>query len=115
MQQTICPSLYFGHVKMKLVSMATLYAILKNGGCTNKINNMLAATQPKIQNLVPDYILDIYLLSYDQQCKLSNYANNLICIFMNINKKSCKCLESRKELPINLLILVIIYQCFMLL
>ena len=37
----------------------------------------------------------IYLLSYDQQCKLSNYANNLICIFMNINKKKLQ--MSRKS------------------
>ena len=55
MRQNICTLLYFGHVEMKLVSMAThLICDSQEWGCTNKINNMSAATQPKIQNLVPD-------------------------------------------------------------
>ena len=36
MRQNICPLLYFGRVEMKLVSMATHYAILKNGGVPTK-------------------------------------------------------------------------------
>ena len=111
MQQIICPLLYFGNVKMNLVSMATHNAILKNGG---------VPTKSTICQLLFDlkYIIWYQIrhipFSYDQQCKFSNYANNLICIFMNINKKS-KCLKSCKESSINLLILVPTYQCFMLL
>ena len=54
MRQNICPLTYFGHVNIKLVSMATPIMRFSRMGCTNKINNMSAATQPKILNRVPD-------------------------------------------------------------
>ena len=77
MLQNICPLTYFGHVKMKLVSMATHNAILKNGGVPTKslicqllLNlNTKFGTRLKLRH-IPFIIWSA--IQIIQLCKLSN-------------------------------------------
>ena len=76
-----------------MISMATHYAIFKNGYSSFFINSHIStANHPRILNLVPTESLEIALLTDCQICKLSN-----INIYEYILMKTLKLGKHRRK------------------